>query len=69
MIHLHPSWKIDRIEEELRTYLADPERLQQMAIEGFIYARRYLTSTYVSSSVLLRHEYITGAVLTLVVER
>ena len=50
MIHLHPSWKIDRIESELREYLEDPERLQQMALDGFIYARRYLTSTYVQTA-------------------
>jgi hypothetical protein len=45
MIRLQPSWTFERIELELRRYLADPEKLQQMALEGFIYARRYLTST------------------------
>jgi hypothetical protein len=45
MIRLQPSWDIERIEIEIQKYLDDPERLQQMALEGFIYARRYLTST------------------------
>ena len=45
MIKLQPSWDIERIETEIQKYLDDPERLQQMALEGFVYARRYLTST------------------------
>lgn len=51
MIRLQPSWKIDKIENELRKYLADPDRLEQMAIDGFIYARRYLTTTFVDTPV------------------
>ena len=45
MIKLQPSWSIERIESEIQQHLDDPERLQQMALEGFIYARRYLTAT------------------------
>ena len=45
MIKLQPSWSIEEIESEIQRYLDDPERLQQMAFEGFIYARKYLTAT------------------------
>jgi len=45
MIKLQPSWSIEEIESEIQRYLDDPERLQQMALEGFIYARKYLTAT------------------------
>jgi hypothetical protein len=45
MIKLQPSWNIERIEMEIQKYLDNPEKLQQMALEGFIYARSYLTST------------------------
>jgi hypothetical protein len=45
MIPLQASWSIDRIEAQIKTYLAEPERLHQMAIDAFIYARSHLTTT------------------------
>lgn len=45
VIKLHPKWKIERIEQELNEHLADPQRLHQMALDGFAYARQHLTTT------------------------
>lgn len=45
MIHLEPTWNIERIHEELYKYLAQPEKLHQMALDGLVYARKHLTST------------------------
>ena len=47
IIPLEPTWDFERIEEELQSYLAQPERLHQMAMDAFAYARRYLTTTSV----------------------
>lgn len=51
-IQLHPKWEIGRIEEELNKYLDDPQRLQQMALDGFAYARQHLSTTGKVSNVL-----------------
>lgn len=44
-IKLEPGWKIERIHWELEKYLAQPEKLHQMALDGFAYAREHLTGT------------------------
>lgn len=44
-IKLKPSWDIGRIEQEINKYLAQPEKLHQMAVDGVVYARQHLTST------------------------
>lgn len=44
-IKLKPSWKIERIKEEIDKYLAQPAKLHQMALDGLIYARQHLTAT------------------------
>ncbi|EIW71580.1 hypothetical protein TREMEDRAFT_27838 [Tremella mesenterica DSM 1558] len=51
-IPLKPSWPIERIDEELRRYLDRPERLHQMALDAFAYARKELTTTRKISDVL-----------------
>jgi hypothetical protein len=50
VIPLKPTWEIERIHQEINGYLADPERLHQMAMDGFAYARRYLTTTWVAAT-------------------
>lgn len=61
-IRLHPSWKIERIEEEINKYLAQPEKLQQMALDAFAYARRHLTTTAkVTDMLRLAEAHRSGA--------
>lgn len=43
-IQLKPTWDIERIHQELEKYLADEDRLHQMAVDGFVYARSHLTA-------------------------
>lgn len=45
VIPLQPDWPIGRIESQLKEYLATPERLEQMSVDAFVYARKYLTTT------------------------
>ncbi|ORY34796.1 hypothetical protein BCR39DRAFT_461978 [Naematelia encephala] len=51
-IPLKPSWGIEKIHAEIERYLAMPEKLHQMSMDGFIYARRHLTTTRKVSDVL-----------------
>jgi len=44
-IPLNPNWPIERIHKELELYLSQPEKLQQMALDALVYARRHLTTT------------------------
>lgn len=44
-ILLKPSWTIERIHEEIQSYLDQPEKLHQMAVDGLVYARKHLTTT------------------------
>jgi hypothetical protein len=61
-IKLKPSWGIERIEEEIGRYLANPERLHQMAVDGLTYARQHLTSTKkVSDVIRMADAYNAGA--------
>jgi hypothetical protein len=50
IIPLKPSWEMDKIHRVLEEYLADPGRLQQMAMDGFAYARQHLTTTWAISA-------------------
>ncbi|BEI83334.1 hypothetical protein CcaverHIS002_0312020 [Cutaneotrichosporon cavernicola] len=52
VIRLEPTWDIERIEAEINKYLAQPEVLHQMALDGFAYARRHLTTTAKISDML-----------------
>ncbi len=52
VIRLEPTWNIERIELEINKYLDQPERLHQMALDGFAYARRHLTTTAKISDML-----------------
>jgi hypothetical protein len=52
VIRLEPTWNIERIELEINTYLDQPQRLHQMALDGFAYARRHLTTTAKISDML-----------------
>jgi hypothetical protein len=45
VIPLKPTWDIEKIHQVLEGYLADEDKLQQMAMDGFAYARKYLTTT------------------------
>ncbi|KAL7425098.1 hypothetical protein Q5752_000786 [Cryptotrichosporon argae] len=45
VIELKPSWNALRIVAELERHLAEPERLEQMAMDAFAYARQHLTTT------------------------
>jgi len=45
VIPLKPTWDIEKIHEVLEGYLLDQERLHQMAMDGFAYARKHLTTT------------------------
>ncbi len=47
-IELKPTWGIEWDHLELEKYLADPQRLHQMAMDAFVYARQQLTPMYVS---------------------
>ena len=52
---------MERIQQELDKYLADEEKLHQMAMDGISYARRWLTSTRKVSEVLrMAKEYREG---------
>jgi hypothetical protein len=51
-IRLQPTWPIERINEEINAYLAQPERLHQMAIDAFAYARKHLSTTSKVSDML-----------------
>lgn len=48
IIPLDPSWDVETIEAEIQRYLHQPDKLEKMAMEGFAYARRHLTTTSVS---------------------
>ncbi|BEJ14168.1 hypothetical protein CspHIS471_0313420 [Cutaneotrichosporon sp. HIS471] len=52
VIRLEPTWDIDRIQAEINKYLAQPEVLHQMALDGFAYARKHLTTTAKISDML-----------------
>lgn len=52
VIPLEPTWDIDRIHAQINTYLADPARLHQMALDGFAYARKHLSTTSKLSGML-----------------
>lgn len=45
VIRLEQHWGIDEIEAQIKRYLAQPELLERMALEGFAYARSHLTTT------------------------
>lgn len=45
IIPLQPSWGIKQIEAQIRAYLARPDEMHRMAMEGFVYARSHLTTT------------------------
>ena len=47
IIPLKRTWDIDRIHAEIQSYLARPDRLHQMAMDAFVYARQHLTTTCV----------------------
>ena len=51
-IVLKPTWSIERIHEELQKYLDRPEKLHQMAMDAFAYARGHLTTTKKVSDML-----------------
>lgn len=62
VIPLEPAWGIERIEAEINSFLAQPERLQQMAMDGFAYARGHLTTTHkVSDMLRLADRHRAGA--------
>lgn len=44
-IPLRPTWNIEQIEAQMERYLAQPEKLHQMALDAFAYARKHLTTT------------------------
>lgn len=52
MIQLSPTWSFERIEQELQSHLQQPEKLQQMAVDGFLYAREHLTTMAKLSSLV-----------------
>ena len=45
VIRLEQHWDREPIEQEIKTYLDQPELLERMALEGFAYARSHLTTT------------------------
>lgn len=45
IIPLQPDWPIEQIEATIRGYLSDSARLEQMALDGFAWARATLTTT------------------------
>ncbi len=45
VIPLHPTWPITRIQEQIQNYLDTPTRLEQMAMNAFVYARKHLSTT------------------------
>ena len=47
IIQLEPEWSMERIMEEIEGYLARPEELHRMSLEGMAYARQHLTTTSV----------------------
>ncbi|WVQ79250.1 hypothetical protein IAT38_001346 [Cryptococcus sp. DSM 104549] len=52
VIPLKSTWPIDRINSALQYYLDRPDVLQQMAVDGLVYARQHLTTTNKISHVL-----------------
>lgn len=61
LIILDPSWTFEQIERHIGTFLAEPERLEQMAMDAFAFARRELTTTNKIDNVLrMAHNYRNG---------
>ncbi|WWD20263.1 hypothetical protein CI109_104739 [Kwoniella shandongensis] len=52
VIPLKTTWKIEQINEALKYYLDRPEVLQQMAMDGLVYARQHLTTTNKISHIM-----------------
>ncbi|WWD04530.1 hypothetical protein V865_002600 [Kwoniella europaea PYCC6329] len=57
VIPLKSTWNIERINEVLSHYLNDDELLQQMAMDGFIWARQHMTTTNKVSHLLKMGEH------------
>ncbi|ORX35459.1 hypothetical protein BD324DRAFT_632928 [Kockovaella imperatae] len=61
VIPLSASWDMSRIQQELLWYLERPEKLEQMALDGFVYARQHLTTTRkVDDVVRMSEEHRAG---------
>nr|XP_019009410.1 uncharacterized protein I206_06059 [Kwoniella pini CBS 10737]OCF48191.1 hypothetical protein I206_06059 [Kwoniella pini CBS 10737] len=52
VIPLKSTWNIEKINEVLQYYLDNDELLQQMAMDGFIWARQHMTTTNKVSHLL-----------------
>lgn len=52
VIPLKATWSIEQINSAIQYYLDRPEVLQQMAVDGFVYARQHLTTTNKISHIL-----------------
>ncbi|ADV22474.1 Hypothetical Protein CGB_E3050W [Cryptococcus gattii WM276] len=52
VIPLKATWSIEQINTAIQYYLDRPEVLQQMAVDGFVYARQHLTTTNKISHIL-----------------
>ncbi|WVR08129.1 hypothetical protein IAU60_005175 [Kwoniella sp. DSM 27419] len=62
VIPLKSTWGIDKINEALRYHLDRPELLQQMAVDGLVYARQHFTtSNKVSHLLQMADHYREGA--------
>ncbi|OWZ54426.1 hypothetical protein C349_03544 [Cryptococcus neoformans var. grubii Br795] len=52
VIPLKATWSIEQINAAIQYYIDRPEVLQQMAVDGFVYARQHLTTTNKISHIL-----------------
>lgn len=52
VIPLKATWSIEQINAAIQYYIDRPEVLQQMAVDGFVYARQHLTITNKISHIL-----------------